>query len=104
VVILLTLSRATGEPILVPELPATWPAQLYLVVPGSVGVFALLLFVLGRWTATAVSYQTVLSPIVSIALAAWLLGEPVTQGLFLGGALVLTGVYVGALAPDREPG
>jgi len=103
-VILLTLSRVTGESIKVPELPATWLAQLYLVVPGSVGVFGLLLFVLGRWTATAVSYQTVLSPIVSIALAAWLLDEPVTQGLFLGGALVLTGVYVGALAPDREPG
>ena len=61
-VILLTLSRATGEPMVVPALPATWLAQLYLVIPGSVGVFALLLFVLRRWTATAVSYQPVLSP------------------------------------------
>ena len=102
-VILLTLSRATGEPMVVPALPETWLAQLYLVIPGSVGVFALLLFVLKRWTATAVSYQPVLSPIVSIALAAWLLGEPVTQGLFLGGVLVLVGVYVGALSPDPEP-
>lgn len=100
--ILLALSAATGERAVIPEMPATWIAQLYLVLPGSVGVFASLLFVLQRWAATAVSYQAVLSPVASIALAAWLLGEPVTGGLFLGGALVLIGVYVGALAGPRS--
>ncbi len=55
-----------------------------------------------RWTATGVSYQSVLSPPLTIALSAWLLQEPLTGGLFLGGALVLAGVYLGALAQDRR--
>jgi len=95
--LLLSLYFATGEDIVIPELPSTWIAQLYLVLAGSVGVFALLLFVVGRWTASAVSYQAVLSPVVSIALSAWLLDEPLTGGLLLGGALVLAGVFVGTL-------
>lgn len=102
--VLLGLSVASGEPAVAPRIPATWAAQLYLVLPGSMGVFALLLFVLQRWTATAVSYQAVLSPPVAIALAAWLLGEPATGGLLLGGGLVLVGVYVAILAPARGAG
>lgn len=101
-VILLVLSAVTGEPATIPQEPTTWAAQLYLAIPGSVGVFGLLLFVLGRWPASTVSYQAVLSPIVAIALSAWLLDEPVTGGLFLGGALVLMGVIVGALAPQHH--
>ena len=96
--ILLVLSAAAGERAAIPAEPATWAAQAYLVLPGSVGVFALLLYVLRRWTASGVSYQTVLSPLVSIALAAWLLDEPLTSGLLLGAGLVLAGVYIGALA------
>ena len=103
-VMLLGLSLAYGEGAVIPKDPVTWAAHLYLVLPGSVGVFALLLFVLKRWTASGVSYQTVLSPLVTIALSAWLLGEPLTGGLFLGGSLVIAGVYVGALAPDRHGG
>jgi hypothetical protein len=34
---------------------------------------------------------------VTLALSAWLDQEPVTGGLLLGGALVLGGVYLGAL-------
>lgn len=99
---LLGLSLASGEGAVIPKDPVTWAAHLYLVLPGSVGVFALLLFILRRWTASGVSYQTVLSPLVTIALSAWLLDEPLTGGLFLGGSLVIAGVYAGALAPDRQ--
>jgi drug/metabolite transporter (DMT)-like permease len=100
--ILLGLSLAFGEGMFIPSQPTTWAALLYLVVPGSVGVFGLMLFLLQRWTATGVSFQAVLSPIVSIALSAWLLDEPVTSGLFVGGVLVIAGVYIGALAPSRR--
>lgn len=100
-VVLLGLSFANGESIALPEEPATWAAYLYLVLPGSIGVFGLLLFTLERWTATGVSYQAVLSPPVSIAFSAWLLNEPLTQGLFLGGALVIAGVYLGALRRNK---
>jgi drug/metabolite transporter (DMT)-like permease len=98
-IILLGLSWAFDEPAVVPTEPATWAAQLYLVVPGSVGLFGLLLYLLSRWTASAVSFQSVLSPPVAIALSWWLLGEQPSSGLFLGGALVLIGVYFGAIAP-----
>ena len=100
--LLLTLAFVYKESMAVPGNLATWAAFLYLVLPGSVGVFGLLLFVLKRWTATAVSYQAVLSPLVAIALSAWLLGEPLTGGLFLGSLLVTAGVYIGAIAPDRR--
>ena len=40
-----------------------------------------------------------LSPPLTLLLSAWLDGEPVASGLFLGGAIILAGVYVGALRP-----
>lgn len=95
--LLLALSRALGEAWSPPVERATWAAQLYLLLVGSVAMFALFLFVLKRWTASAVAYQAVLSPVIAIALSAWLLGEPVTAGLLLGSPLVLAGVYLGAM-------
>jgi len=82
----------------------TWAAFLYLVLPGSVFLFGLLLFVLKRWTASAVAYLSVLSPIVTILLSAWLLAEPVSERLFLGSALVLAGVSLSSLAPAARSG
>lgn len=98
--LLLTLSSISGEPQRLPQMAGTWAAYLYLVTLGSVGVFGLLLFLLERWTASAVSYQAVLSPVIAIGLSAWLLDEPVTGGLLLGGGLVLVGVYLGALGSE----
>lgn len=51
-----------------------------------------------RWFA---SYEAALIPFVTVVLSAWLDHEPVGAGLVLGGLLVLTGVYVGALRPAR---
>jgi drug/metabolite transporter (DMT)-like permease len=69
---------------------------LYLVTLGSIGLFVLYLVVLRRWTATAASYILLISPLVAILLGALILGEPVGPEFLAGGALVLTGVYVGA--------
>ena len=100
--ILLVLMPVFGESFAIPRATSTWMAQIYLVTFGTVGVFALYLFVLGRWTASATSYEFVLAPLVGIALAAWLLGEPVTPTFLVGSVLVLIGVYVGALRPVRR--
>jgi drug/metabolite transporter (DMT)-like permease len=86
-----------GESFVLPADASTWTALVYLVTLGSVGVFLLYLFVLGRWTASRVAYSFLLSPFVSILLSAWLDEEPVGPGLVVGGLLVLAGVYVGAL-------
>jgi len=93
--ILISFSLAIGESWVIPAGLVTWTAYLYLVTLGSIGVFGLYLYVLGRWTASGTSYQAVLTPPVAIALSAWLLGEPLTWGLIIGGVVVLVGVYVG---------
>jgi drug/metabolite transporter (DMT)-like permease len=98
-VVLLALSVVSGEPRALPVQGATWAAVVYLVSVGTVGVFLLFLFVLKRWQASAVAYLFVLSPFVSVALAAWLLGEGLTPLSAVGAVLVLGGVYVAALAP-----
>lgn len=99
-VALVVAASMAGESLELPDRSATWTAILYAATFGSVVVFLLYLFVLGRWIASRASYSFVLIPIVTVALSAWLDDEPVGAGLLLGGALVLAGVYVGAL---RKP-
>ena len=106
---LLVLAMVSAESLAVPELAKTWVAQAYLVILGSVVAFTLYVYVLRRWTASAVSYEGVLIPIVAILLASWLQDEEITWAFAAGSVLVLIGVYVGALrrpgdAPDLEPG
>jgi drug/metabolite transporter (DMT)-like permease len=96
--VLLALSVALGEPRAIPAQVATWVALAYLVILGTVTVFLLFLFLVKRWRASSVSYQFVLAPFVGVALAAALAGEAVTPVFVVGAALVLAGVYVGALA------
>ena len=101
-VALVLLSLILGEDTPLPKADPTWAVQLYVALIGSVGVFGLILFVVRRWTATGASYQTVLSPPVTILLAAWLLGEPLSPRLALGMVVVLLGVYAGALSHPRK--
>ncbi|MGH2452032.1 MAG: EamA family transporter [Candidatus Limnocylindria bacterium] len=98
-VLLLVLSAVSGEPWSLPTREATWIALAYLVLIGSTALFVAFLFVLERWTASATSYATVLFPIVAGVVGAAIAGEGVSPGLGLGGAIVIAGVYVGALAP-----
>jgi drug/metabolite transporter (DMT)-like permease len=94
---------ATGEAFLVPTRLETWVAMVYLIGPGSIAVFVLVLYVLARWTASATSYAFLLFPLVAIALGAALLNEPVQPTFLVGGAIVLVGVYVGAVYRPRHP-
>lgn len=101
-VMLAALMPVFGESIAWPAETSTWISQAYLVTFGSIAVFGLYLFLLGRWTASAVSYEFVLAPLAGIALAAWLFDEQVTAWFAAGSALVLAGVYFGALRPARD--
>jgi drug/metabolite transporter (DMT)-like permease len=103
--ILALLSLVAGEDWVLPTQTATWVAIGYLVVFGSVLMFALYLFTLARWTASAVSYLTLLLPLVTVSLAAVLTREPISSSLVVGGLIILAGVYVGAflkIRPDRS--
>jgi drug/metabolite transporter (DMT)-like permease len=57
-----------------------------------------MVWILSRWSATATSYVTVLTPLVTVAAAALLAGESPTAGFLWGSLLVLLGVYVGVLS------
>ena len=94
---------ATGEAVVVPTQPDTLLAMAYLIGPGSVVVFLLVLYVLARWTASATSYAFLLFPLVAIVLGAALLDEPVQPLFLVGGAIVVAGVYVGAVYRPRVP-
>lgn len=94
--VLIGLTVLVGEPIVVPTEPSTIVAMAYLVILGSVVMFGAFVFALGRWTASAVSYSTLLLPLVTLPVAALLAGETITIWLVVGGAIILAGVYIGA--------
>lgn len=98
---LAAVALLTNEAFIIPTRPETWAAMGYLIGPGSIAVFVLVLYVLARWTASATSYAFLLFPLVAITLGAVLLQEPVQPSFLAGGAIVLLGVYVGAVYRPR---
>ena len=99
--VLLGLSVIGAEPLALPATSATWLSMAYLVLAGSVVLFGLYLFAIRRWTASGVSYVTLLMPLVTLPLAAALLGETISLGFVVGAFVVLVGVYVGAFLTIR---
>jgi drug/metabolite transporter (DMT)-like permease len=96
--VLLALALVAGEPRTIPQAAETWVSLLYLVLIGSVGLFMLTLYVLARWSATATAYATLAMPLVTVVVAAAVLGEAVGPLFVVGAGLVLIGVYVGISA------
>lgn len=101
--LLLAASLAFGEAWEAPADGATWLVLAWLAVPGSVGLFALFVFVIKRWTASATVYALTLMPVVAITLGALVEDEPVTVEPIGGGVLVMAAVYVGALSGSESP-
>jgi drug/metabolite transporter (DMT)-like permease len=99
-ILLLVLSSFTREMKSLPSLPTTWLALGWLVLSSIVG-FVLIVWLLSRWSATATSYIGVLTPLVTVVVASLLAAETPTLTFLAGSALVLLGVYVGALSPQR---
>jgi len=99
--LLLLLAAVSGEAFVAPAQADTWAAMVFLVIGGSVAVFSLFVFLLGRWDVSAVSYTLLLQPLATIAYSAVLRHEPITPALFVGAAIILVGVYVGAFTASR---
>lgn len=100
--ILLLLSIITGEVRSLPASTTTWISFGYLVLGGSVLLFYLYLFVLQNWTASATSYAFLLFPVATVIIAAWLADETISPRFILGGAIVLLGVWQGAIHQPKE--
>jgi drug/metabolite transporter (DMT)-like permease len=95
--LLLMISALAREEWNMPTSSATWASFIYLVLFGSVVVFYLYMYVLRRWTASATSYSFLLFPVATVVIAAWLLNEAITLPFLVGGALVIYGVWMGAV-------
>lgn len=100
---LLAASGVWGESWLLPSRGDTWVALAHLSLLGTVGLFAPYLFVLQRWSASATSYSTVLMPVVAVALGVIMLDQEFSLGMVAATALIVAGVYVGALSRPRVP-
>jgi drug/metabolite transporter (DMT)-like permease len=101
-VMLLALSLLAGEKWAIPSRLPTIISVAYLIVPGSVFVFALYLYVISRWSASATNYGFVLIPLVTVLVASASAGEVVTLTFVAGTALVLVGVLFGAISRTRR--
>ncbi len=101
-VILFLISLVAGETWMLPTNQETWIAYGYLVIAGSVLMFYSFLYVLNRWTASATSYSTLLIPVATIVVAAWLLDEQVTLRFLGGSFIVVIGVWLGAIAQSQK--
>ena len=99
--IFLVLSLGVGEAWQLPTRASTWTAIAYLIVFGSAVMFGLFLFAVRRWTASAVSYVTLLMPLVTVPLAAVLIDESVSAFFLAGSAVAVFGVYVGSFLRVR---
>lgn len=99
-VFLFVASTIADEPRVLPARLETWLALAWLV-GATIGGFVLLVWVLGRWSVSATAYVRVLSPLVTVVLATTIAGESITSAFLAGGALVIAGVYVGALSRPR---
>jgi drug/metabolite transporter (DMT)-like permease len=100
-ILLAATSLLFGEIWRLPAQTQTWLAVLYLIVFGSLALFYLYIVVIRRWTASGTSYAFVLFPFVTVTLGWLLADEPLTFGLIAGAALVLLGVWVGALSRGK---
>lgn len=101
--LLLGASAVAGERWVLPAESDSLVALGFLVFGGSVAVFWLFAFLLRRWDASSVSYALLLQPVPTILYSAVLRDEPITPALFIGGAIIILGVYVGAFGRRREP-
>lgn len=100
--ILFLFSLLFGEVKNLPMQPSTWIAFSYLTIIGSVIFFALVIFVLKRWTASATSYQLVLAPLITMVIASILRGETITPISLVGSVIVISGVYIGAIITTKK--
>lgn len=69
-------------------------AVLYLALIGSIVGFVCFFYLLHRVTPTQLSMLTLVSPVLAIVLGNQLAGEPLTDRILLGTALILSGLAI----------
>jgi drug/metabolite transporter (DMT)-like permease len=97
---LLAINLLLREPLGIPS-GRSFGALVGLGLVSQLGGYLALTYALGHLPATVTAVSLLAQGPLTALLAAWLLGEPLTSTLVLGGALVLLGV--GLANRGREP-
>ncbi len=98
----LLASFIAGERQVLPMQPNTWIALVYLIIVGSCVLFMIVVYILKRWPASRAAYVLVMMPFVALPVSALVDHEKIGWVYLAGVALVLLGVYFGAIAPQRK--
>jgi drug/metabolite transporter (DMT)-like permease len=77
--------------------PRAWAAVAYLVVFGSLVGFTAFAYCLNELPATTVGTYAYVNPVVAVFLGWLILGESLTPGLLMGGALIVLSVVLTTL-------
>lgn len=101
--ILLTGVAVSGTPLTMDWSPKYLGALLYLAIPGSVVGFTAYLMLVGRIGPDRAAYSTVLFPVVSLNISAWLEGYQWTAVGLGGLLLVIAGNVLAFRKPGRAP-
>ncbi len=72
----------------------SWWGWAYLVVVGSLVAYTAFVWLVGHAPLSLVSTYAYVNPVVAVLLGWWILGEPLTLGLLVGGAVVVVGVML----------
>ncbi len=72
----------------------SWWGWAYLVVVGSLVAYTAYVWVVGHAPLSLVATYAYVNPVVAVLLGWWILGEPLTVGLLVGGAIVVVGVML----------
>lgn len=98
--VLLALSKATGELHTLPHLtPTAAVALLYLIVAGSLLGFTAYIWLLARMPVTRVASHAYVNPMVALVLAYFLAGETLTLNMLVASALVIASVVLILVSP-----
>ena len=83
-----------GSPLAFHWTPMAVASLLYLALAGSVAAFWLNYWLLKRMDATKVLAMALVEPLLALLLGAWVLGETLTTQALLGGACILTSIWL----------
>ncbi|GAA4590009.1 drug/metabolite exporter YedA [Planotetraspora phitsanulokensis] len=101
---LLVLGTAFGERLDLGAVTGrSWLAVAYLVVAGSLVAFTSYVWLLGNAPISLVSTYAYVNPVVAVLLGMVVVGEQVTHGMLLAGALIVVGVALVVSTERRSP-
>jgi len=93
-IVLAVAAIASGEGLRVPSDAKTWAAISYLAIAGSVVTFLIYFSLLKTWSVTSLSFISVFTPVIALALGFVFLGERPTLWTAIGAVLILAGVVL----------